>query len=129
MAIQTLFGSVPTEPNLLDRLKLGIQKTRSGLVDRLEDVLSGKKEIDADLLEELEYTLITADLGVRTVQDILERIRQRVDRNMTSDAAEIRALIREHLLEILRASETPIRVVTDPPAVVMIVGVNGSGKT
>ena len=48
---------------------------------------------------------------------------------MTSDVAEIRALIREHLLEILRASETPIRVVTDPPAVVMIVGVNGSGKT
>ena len=47
MAIQTLFGSVPTEPNLLDRLKAGIQKTRSGLVDRLEDVLSGKKQIDA----------------------------------------------------------------------------------
>jgi fused signal recognition particle receptor len=129
MAIQTLFGSVPTEPDLLDRLKAGIQKTRSGLVDRLEDVLSGKKEIDADLLEELEYTLITADLGVRTVEDILQRIRQRVDRKMTSDAAEIRTLVREQLSDALRDSETPIRVVTDPPAVVMIVGVNGSGKT
>ena len=64
MAIQTLFGSVASEPNLLDKLKAGIQKTRSGLVDKLEDVLSGKKEIDADLLEELEYTLITADIGV-----------------------------------------------------------------
>jgi fused signal recognition particle receptor len=53
MAIQTLFGSVPTEPNLLDRLKSGIQKTRSGFVDRIEDVLSGQKEIDAELLEEL----------------------------------------------------------------------------
>src|SRR5438445_2374122 len=127
MAIQTLFGTTPQEPNLLERLKAGVQKTRSGLVDRLEDVLSGKKEIDADLLEELEYTLITADLGVRTVQDILERISQRVDRKMTSDAAEIRALVREQLLETLRASETPIRVITDPPAVVMIVGVNGSG--
>ena len=70
MAIQTLFGSIPTEPTLLDRLKAGVEKTRSGLVDRLEDVLSGKKTIDAELLEELEYTLITADLGVRTVQDI-----------------------------------------------------------
>ncbi len=129
MAIQTLFGSVPVEPNLLDRLKAGIQKTRSGLVDRIEDVLAGKKEIDADLLEELEYTLITADLGVRTVEDILERIRQQVDRSMTSDAAEIRNLIRERLLEILRASETPLRVVRNPPAVVMVVGVNGSGKT
>src|SRR5581483_10826799 len=129
MAIQTLFGSVPTEPNLLDRLKAGIQKTRSGLVDRLEDVLSGKKEIDAELLDELEYTLITADLGVRTVEDILEQIRQRVDRGRTGDAAEIRNLIREQLLEILRASETAIRVVAMPPAVVMVVGVNGAGKT
>ena len=129
MAIQTLFGSVPTEPDLLDRLKAGIQKTRSGLVDRIEDVLAGKREIDADLLEELEYTLITSDLGVRTVDDILERIRQRVDRRLAADPAEIRNLIREQLLEILRASETPMRVVSKPPAVVMVVGVNGAGKT
>jgi fused signal recognition particle receptor len=129
MAIQTLFGAVPQEPNLLDKLKAGIQKTRSGLVDRLEDVLSGKKEIDADLLEELEYSLITADLGVRTVQEILETIRQRVDRKLTSDAGEIRSLIREQLLDILRASERPIHVVAEPPAVVMVVGVNGAGKT
>ena len=129
MAIQTLFGSVPTEPNLLDRLKAGIQKTRSGFVDRMEDVLSGKKEIDADLLEELEYTMITADLGVRTVEDILERIRERVDRKLTGDAAEIRNLIREHLLEVLRASDTPPKIVSQPPAVVMLVGINGSGKT
>ncbi len=129
MAIQTLFGSVPTEPDLLDRLKAGIQKTRSGLVDRIEDVISGKKEIDANLLEELEYTLITADLGVRTVDDILETIRQRAERSMLGDAAAIRNLIREQLFEVLRASETPIRVVSTPPAVVMVVGVNGSGKT
>jgi fused signal recognition particle receptor len=129
MAIQTLFGSVPTEPNLLDRLKAGIQKTRSGLVDRIEDVIAGKKEIDADLLEELEYTLITADLGVHTAEDILERIRQRVDRKMAADPGEIRNLIREQLVEELRASEKPIRVVATPPAVVMVVGVNGAGKT
>jgi fused signal recognition particle receptor len=129
MAIQTLFGSVPQEPNLLDRLKAGIQKTRSGLVDRLEDVVAGRKEIDAELLEELEYALITADLGVRTVEDILERIRQRVDRKLVGDASEIRGLIREQLAEILRASETPVHVISKPPAVVMVVGVNGAGKT
>jgi fused signal recognition particle receptor len=129
MAIQTLFGAVPAEPNLLEKLKAGIQKTRSGLVDRLEDVLSGKPEIDAELLEELEYTLITADLGVATVDDILERIRVRVDRKLAADPAELRNLIREQLLEILRASETPIHTVPAPPAVVMVVGVNGAGKT
>ncbi|MBV9760684.1 MAG: signal recognition particle-docking protein FtsY [Acidobacteriaceae bacterium] len=129
MAIQTLFGAVPTEPNLLDRLKTGIQKTRSGLVDRIEDVLAGKKEIDADLLEELEYTLITADLGVRTVEEILERVRRQVDRGTAGDAAQIRNLIREELLEVLRASETQVRAVSAAPAVVMVVGVNGAGKT
>jgi fused signal recognition particle receptor len=129
MAIQTLFGSVPTEPNLLDRLKTGIQKTRAGLVDRIEDVLAGKKEIDAQILEELEYTLITADLGVKTVEDILERIRQRVDRRTAGDAKEVRSLIRQQLLDVLSVSETPVRVVATPPAVVMVVGVNGAGKT
>jgi fused signal recognition particle receptor len=129
MAIQTLFGSIPTEPTLLDRLKSGVQKTRSGLVDRLEDVLSGKKEIDAELLEELEYTLITADIGVKTVQEILDRIQERVDRKMTSNATEIRGLIQQHILEVLQASETPIHIVRTPPAVVMLVGINGAGKT
>lgn len=129
MAIQTLFGSVPEEPNLLERLKAGIEKTRAGLVDRVEDLIAGKKEIDADLLEELEYTLITADIGVRTATEILERIRQRVDRKLINDAGELKTLIREHLLEVLQATERPLAHVSQPPAVVMVVGVNGSGKT
>ncbi len=129
MAIQTLFGSQEPEPNLLDKLKAGIQKTRAGLVDRVEDLVAGRKEIDADLLEELEYTLITADIGVKTVTEILERIRQRVDRKMVGDATELKGLIREHLLEVLQATDRPLVRVETPPAVVMIVGVNGSGKT
>src|SRR5947209_5369340 len=127
--IQTLFGTVPQEPTLLDRLKAGIEKTRVGLVDRLEDVISGKKEIDADLLEELEYTLITADIGVRTTSEILESIRQRVDRKLVADAGQIKQMIRQQLLEVLEASDRPIPRVSEPPAVVMVVGVNGSGKT
>jgi fused signal recognition particle receptor len=127
--IQTLFGSVPQEPNLLDRLKAGIEKTRTGLVDRLEDVIGGRKEIDSDLLEELEYTLITADIGVKTATEILESIRQRVDRKQVGNAQEIKGLIRQHLLEVLEASDRPMPRLSEPPAVVMVVGVNGSGKT
>ena len=129
MAIQTLFGSVPEEPNLLERLEAGIQKTRAGLVDRVDDLISGKKEIDADLLEELEYTLITADIGVRTSTEILDRIRQRVDRKLLNDSSELKQLIREHLLEVLQATDRPLAHVSQPPAVIMVVGVNGSGKT
>jgi fused signal recognition particle receptor len=127
--IQTLFGSVEQEPSLLDKLKLGVQKTRSGLVSRLEDALHGKKEIDADLLDELEFTLISADVGVRTTNEIIERIKDRAERHMLADAGELRNLIREHLLEILQAAERPMPYVSEPPAVVMVVGVNGAGKT
>ena len=127
--IQTLFGSVPQEPTLLEKLKSGVQKTRAGLVSGLENALQGRKEIDADLLDELEYTLISADIGVRTTEEILERIRERVSRKMLGDAGELRGLIREHLLEILESSERPIARVDNPPAVIMTVGVNGSGKT
>ena len=127
--IQTLFGSVEQEPTLLDKLKNGVQKTRDGLVSRIEDVISGRKEIDADLLEELEYTLISADIGVKTTEEILERIRERVDRKMVGDASELRGLIREYLLEILQTNDRPLAYVDEPPAVVMVVGVNGAGKT
>jgi fused signal recognition particle receptor len=127
--IQTLFGTVEPEPSLLEKLKSGVQKTRAGLVSALEDALQGKKEIDADLLDDLEYTLIGADIGVRTTDEILERIRQRASRSMVGDAAELRNLIREHLLEILQASERAPARVAEPPAVILVVGVNGSGKT
>jgi fused signal recognition particle receptor len=135
MAIQTLFGTPPADSpspdggSLLDRLKAGIQKTRSGLMEKLEDAVSGRKEIDADVLEEVEYALITADIGANTTAEILERMRQRVERHQLGDAAEIKTLIREHLLEILEATERPLPHVAQPPAVIFVVGVNGAGKT
>jgi fused signal recognition particle receptor len=127
--IQTLFGSVEQEPTLLEKLKSGVQKTREGLVSRIEDVISGRKQIDADLLEELEYTLISADIGVTTTQEILSRIRERVDRKLVGDSGELRGLIREYLLEVLQSSDRPLAYLADPPAVIMVVGVNGAGKT
>ena len=129
---QSLFGSSPapsSEPGLLERLKAGIEKTRAGLMEKIEDAVSGRKEIDAGVLDELEYALITADIGQKTTAEILELIRQRVDRHQLGDMAELKSLIREHLLEILQATEKPVPLVKDPPAVMMVVGVNGAGKT
>ena len=92
---KTLFGSLPgkqpeapkepnapKEPSLLERLKAGVQKTRAGLMEKLEDAVSGRKEINAEVLEELEYALITADIGSKTTAEILERIRERVARHL-----------------------------------------------
>jgi fused signal recognition particle receptor len=115
--------------SLLDRLKAGIQKTRAGLLEKIEDAVSGRKEIDAEVLEELEYALITADVGSRTTAEILERIRQRVERHLVADSAQLKTLIKEHLLEILEATERPLPHVAEPPTVIMVVGVNGAGKT
>lgn len=132
---KSLFGSSPSPApegsglSLLDRLKAGIQKTRAGLIEKLEDAVSGRKEIDADVLEELEYALITADIGARTTAEILEQIRQRVERHLVGDVSELKQLIREHLLEVLQATERPVPQVAEPPAVIMVVGVNGAGKT
>jgi fused signal recognition particle receptor len=136
---KTLFGtpsgkpspepSSTKEPSLLERLKAGVQKTRAGLMEKLEDAVSGRKEIDAEVLEELEYALITADIGSKTTAEILERIRERVARHLVGDAAELKGLIRQYLLEVLEATERPVPQVAEPPAVIMVVGVNGAGKT
>lgn len=116
-------------PSLFDRLKAGVQKTRSGLLEKIEDAVHGKKTIDADVLEELEYALITADLGSRTTSEILERIRERVARHQVNDTSELKKLIREYILEVLKASERDLPTVAEPPAVLFVVGVNGAGKT
>src|ERR1700723_2713967 len=129
---KSLFGSSPapsSEPGLLERLKAGIQKTRAGLLEKLEDAVSGRKEIDAGVLEELEYALITADIGTATTSEILERIRERAERHLLADMGELKVLIKEHLLEILQSTERPLPHVAEPPAVIMVVGVNGAGKT
>src|SRR5260370_1872892 len=80
--IQTVFGSIPQEPSLLDRLKAGVEKTRSGLVGRLEEALAGRKEIDAALLAELEYTLGTAAIGGKASPAILGRSPQPLARHL-----------------------------------------------
>jgi fused signal recognition particle receptor len=127
--IQTLFGATQQEPGFFERLRKGVEKTRTGLVSRLGDVLAGGKQIDAGLMEELEAALIGADIGVRTTAEILDLARERADRRMIGDAGELRRLIRDHLLEVLDGTQKPPPAVPEPPAVVLVVGVNGSGKT
>ena len=98
-------------------------------MEKIEDAVSGRKEIDADVLEELEYALITADIGSKTTSEILERIRQRVERHLVGDTSQLKGLIKEQLMEILDATERAVPEVAAPPKVIMVVGVNGAGKT
>ena len=127
--IQTLFGPAPPQKGLFERLQKAVEKTRTGLVGRIEELVQGKKEIDAALLEELEEALIRADLGVRTAGEVLEAVREKVDRGQLADAAGLKAEIGRHLRAILEATEHPAREVGERPEVILVVGVNGTGKT
>src|ERR1035437_2988244 len=126
--IQTLFGPSESKPGLIERLKKAVQSTKSILVTRMDDIVRGKKEIDAGLLEELEQILLSADVGMATTQEVLEAVRNDVDRGKTNDALELKAVVKRKLMEILRRTDTPPKE-TAPPVVILVVGVNGTGKT
>jgi len=101
-----------------------------GLFGALGDLLRGRKEIDAALLEELETVLIGSDLGVQTTLDIIGEVEERVSRKELTDPVAIRGVIRDHLIATLKATEASLTLTADAgPAVLLIIGVNGSGKT
>ncbi len=127
--IQTLFGAPPPESGLFDRFKKAVSKTREALSEQIDDIFEGKKEIDDELLEELEMTLISADVGVRTTSEILDSVRDQMDRDELDDPLALKEQIAHHMMEILRGSEQVAETVNEPPEVILVVGVNGVGKT
>jgi fused signal recognition particle receptor len=121
----------PVRKSLFQRLMERLGKTRQGLVYRLDAIFLGKKEIDEDLLDELEEVLITADLGVATTMDLLDTARRQVKRNELSDPQALKKVLRDKILEYLVESDQPAELVMPEsgPFVIMVVGVNGVGKT
>ncbi|HWX92393.1 MAG TPA: signal recognition particle-docking protein FtsY [Terriglobales bacterium] len=130
--IQTLFGSLEEEqkPSFLDRMKEAVSRTRENLAERIEEVVSFGKEIDRNTLDDLEATLIGADLGTTTTHDVLEKLREKADRNQIKDVDELKRLLKEELLAILTSADSrPVERVEGTPEVILVVGVNGTGKT
>jgi fused signal recognition particle receptor len=130
--IQTLFGSLDEEqkPSFLERMKQAVSRTRENLAERIEDVVSIGKEIDRSTLDDLEATLIGADLGTTTTHEVLEKLRDKADRKQIKDVNELKRLLKEELLAILTStSSRPATRVDGTPEVIMVVGVNGAGKT
>jgi fused signal recognition particle receptor len=128
--IQTLFGSEEKKTGFLDRLKQAVERTRENLSERIDAVAGIGKEIDRNTLDELEASLVGADLGTTTTHEVLENLRQKVDRRQIGDVQELKRLLKEELLAILAgASSRPARRVEQGPEVILVVGVNGTGKT
>ncbi|MFC1798979.1 signal recognition particle-docking protein FtsY [Thermodesulfobacteriota bacterium] len=115
-------------PGFLKRLKSGLTKTRENLAGGLEKIFSGKKKIDAHLLEELEELLITADIGFQTTVDLIETISK--TSSAISSAIQLKDVLKNEIISILETSRQPVLPESSgKPHIVMIVGVNGVGKT
>ncbi len=119
-------SSAEQQPELSQKL----DRTRSRFRDNLFGFFTGSKQIDADLLEELEGQLIMADVGVDATQRVMDAINQKVKKDQLADADALRALVHEELVSILRPVEQPLQLPDQAgPFVILVVGVNGSGKT
>ena len=127
------------EAGFFERFKKAVSSTRENLSERIDSVLGGKRQIDADVLDRLEEALISTDIGVQTTLEIIDKARLQVSRKQLNDTDELKRLIRAELLEILDkaernrkrgtvASETEIAP-DIRPYMIMVVGVNGVGKT
>ena len=114
--------------NLFNRLKERMSKTRKGFIRQVDQLILGKKEINPELLDELEEVLVTADLGIATVQEIFDKIRDEVKRRELSDPEVLRDRIRTRIMELLEVPAHPIKW-QPRPFVILVVGVNGVGKT
>jgi len=118
-----------TKPSFFERLKQGLQKTKDGLVGRIDALVLGKKEIDADTLEELEEILITSDIGVKTTVELIRTLEQRLGRNELKDGEALRAALKEEILKRLKAHHSALDISSRQLFVLLVIGVNGVGKT
>ena len=132
----TLFGK--PEPTLAERLKESVSKTKAALSETVDAIFLGERKIDPALLRKLETALLSADLGVKPTREILDAVREKLDRNALADGAQLKREIKAHIVRILSApaaSQGPASGVPvassngKSPRVIFIVGVNGAGKT
>ncbi len=132
--VQTLFGPQEDRSGIFGRLKNAVASTKAQLVERIEGIVETKDKIDAGVFDELEASLIAADLGVKTTQDILAHLRVRVDKRQLTEPRQLRDAIEQELLAMLEKPLAPrADALKRPPAglpeVIFVVGVNGVGKT
>jgi len=115
------------ERPLFKRLKSGLSKTRKLLSTDINELFTGKRKIDDELLEELEELLITSDIGVQTTTNLIQSIS--IKSSEISGPDQLKNILREKILELLNATMKPSQGIVAKPHVIMVIGVNGVGKT
>src|SRR3972149_6253314 len=118
-----------TEEGLFSRLRAGLSKTQAGLLGKLDEVLRHRKEINDNLWDDFEETLVTADLGVGTTMNLRNEIENKLTKKSLRDPMLIKGALREEILRVLKNAEATIPALNAKPFVIMVAGVNGVGKT
>lgn len=117
-----------SKPNKSE-LSLGLAKTRSGWIARLGQVFAGKREIDPALLSEIERTLLTADIGVKTSQSLIDEIKTSLGKKEIASPESVWSFLKSRSRQLLSLESSPIDFKAHKPFVLLVIGVNGSGKT
>lgn len=118
------------QPGLFGRLKAGLSKTRSGLTESIANLVVGRKQIDDELLEDLETQLLTADVGVEATQSIIKDLTRRVARKQLNDPDALLAALHDDMQAMLAPVDLPLEIPqSEQPFVLLMVGINGAGKT
>ena len=118
-----------SEDGLFSRMKRGLSRTSDSLFQGMGNLFLGRKEIDAELLEELESLLLMADVGIDATTEIIGNLTQRVSRKELTHPEALHSALREELLQLLKPCQQPLDVAGKKPYVILMVGVNGVGKT
>lgn len=114
---------------LFEKLKKGLTKTRQNITGKIETLVKSTSKLDDDFFEELEEILIQADVGVNTSLELVENIRTAVKKEKIKDASEVTRLIKMKVAQILDKPGVPLNISAENPTVILVVGVNGAGKT
>jgi len=120
---------VQTKQGLLTRLRKGLGRTSDNLVQGVGNLFLGRKEIDAQLMEDLESQLLIADVGIDATSEIIQKLTQRVSRKELTDPEALRIALKDELFLLLQPCEKTLETQKDGPFVILMVGVNGVGKT
>src|SRR5271165_7127580 len=143
MSFISLFGSLNEEPEkpeepqepeekksgFFSRMRDAVTRTRESFSQKIEGIVAMTRTVDERDFEDLESALISSDIGVQTTTQILEALRDRARRKAIEGGSELRDLLKQQIKAILEAPQQPVAAPAQPPKVIFLVGVNGTGKT
>lgn len=127
---EQVIEEAPKKLNFFEKLKTGLTKTRKDMSDKIEGILNSYKKVDEALFDDLEEVLVTADIGANTTMQIIDNLKLRIKSEGITDPSGVKELLKDEIKKLMKTSVSNNDLIVEPsPAVILVVGVNGVGKT